>query len=169
MAEAVARPAASPGTWVDPYRAYNFKLLVNNVTEGHFTAVSGLGVRVERIAYREAGANAIVRAVPGQVTYEPVTLSYGLTAATELWDWLMAAVEGRVSRRNVSIAVLDASGAAEVLRWNLLNAWPCEWHGAPLDAMSRELAIESLTLAHEGLERDGAGAPGPNAAGSPGR
>src|SRR5688500_9875188 len=107
MAEATAQPAAAPGTWIDPYRAYNFKLLVNNVTEGHFTAVSGLGVKVERIAYREAGANAIVRSVPGQVTYSAVTLSYGLTAAVELWDWLMAAVDGRVSRRNVSIAMLD--------------------------------------------------------------
>jgi phage tail-like protein len=166
MAEGVAQ--ASPGTWIDPYRAYNFKLVINNVTEGHFTEVTGLGVRIEQIAYREAGANAIVRAVPGQVTYSAVSLRYGLTASVELWDWLMTAVEGRVERRNVSIAMLDSTGSAEVLRWNLLNAWPTEWHGAPLDAMTRELAIETLTLAHEGLERDNAGAAQGSAAGAPG-
>ena len=156
MPDVAATP--QPGTWVDPYRAYNFKLLINNVTNGHFTEVTGLGVQVERISYREAGNNSIVRAVPGRVTYPPVTLRYGLTAAQELWDWLMAAVNGRVDRRNVSIVMLDSAGATEVLRWNLLNAWPQEWYGAPLDAMSRELAIETLTLAHEGLDREAAGA-----------
>jgi phage tail-like protein len=154
MPEVTATPAAQPGNWVDPLRAYNFKLLINNVTEGHFTSVAGLGVQVERIAYREGGNNSVVRAIPGRVTYAAVTLRYGLTASEELWSWLMSAVEGRVSRRNVSIVMLDASGSTEVLRWNLINAWPQEWFGAPLDAMSQELAIESLVLAHEGLHRE---------------
>ena len=160
MTQAVARPAAQPGNWVDPYRAYNFKLLINNVTEGHFTEVTGLGVKVDRISYREAGNNAIVRAIPGRVTYSAVTLRFGLTTSQELWDWLMTAVEGRVSRRNVSIVMLDSSGVSEVLRWNLINAWPEEWYGAPLDAMSRDLAIETLVLAHEGLQRETSGGAG---------
>jgi phage tail-like protein len=154
MPDVTAIPAAQPGNWVDPLRSYNFKLLINNVTEGHFTEVTGLGVQVERISYREAGNNAVVRAIPGRVTYASVTLRYGLTSSHELWDWLMTAVEGRVSRRNVSVVMLDSSGTAEVLRWNLINAWPQEWYGAPLDAMSRELAIETLVLAHEGLHRE---------------
>jgi phage tail-like protein len=149
---------STPGTWVDPYRAYNFKLLINSVTSGHFTEVSGLGVQVERISYREAGNNSIVRAIPGRITYPSVTLRYGLTSSAELWDWLMTAVNGEVNRRNASIVMLDSAGSTEVLRWNLLNAWPQEWLGAPLDAMSRELAIETLVLAHEGLERESGGA-----------
>lgn len=154
MPDVAAQPAAQPGTWVDPYRAYNFRLLINNVTSGHFTEVSGLGVKVERISYREAGNNSIVRAIPGRVTYPSVTLRFGLTSSVELWDWLMSAVTGRVNRRNPSILMLDPSGSTEVLRWNLVNAWPEEWIGAPLDAMSRELAIETLVLAHEGLQRE---------------
>jgi phage tail-like protein len=163
MPEVTARPAAQPGNWVDPYRAYNFKLLVNGVTSGHFTEVGGLGVKVERISYREAGNNAIVRAIPGRVTYPAVTLRYGLTSSAELWDWLLTAVGGQVSRRNASIVMLDSTGSTEVLRWNLLNAWPQEWHGAPLDALSRELAIETLVLAHEGLDREAGGAAAPSA------
>jgi phage tail-like protein len=61
--------------------------------------------------------------------------------------------------------MLDSAGANEVLRWNLRSAWPQEWYGAPLDAMSRELAIESLVLAHEGLTRETA--RGGTAAGAP--
>ncbi len=151
--------SAQPGATVDPYRAYNFKLLINSVTSGHFTEVSGLGVRVERISYREAGNNSVVRAIPGRVTYPPVTLRYGVTASAELWDWMMTGVNGAVSRRNVSIVMLDPAGSSEVLRWNLFNAWPQEWFGAPMDAMSRELAIETLVLAHDGLDREASGAP----------
>jgi phage tail-like protein len=150
----VAAVAAAPGTIVDPYRAYNFKLLINNMTEGHFTEVGGLGVKVETINYREAGNNSVVRAIPGRVTYSPVTLRFGLTSSADLWEWLMTAVEGRVNRRNVSIVMLDSSGSAEALRWNLVNAWPQEWYGAPLDALSRELAVETLVLAHDGIHRE---------------
>jgi phage tail-like protein len=157
----VANSGAQPGTWVDPYRAYNFKLLVNGVAEGHFTEVAGLGVKVERISYREAGNNAGVRAIPGRVTYSPVTLRFGLTSSMDMWRWLTSAVEGKVQRRNVSVVVLDPGGTAEVLRWNLLNAWPEEWYGASLDALSHDLAIETLVLAHEGLQRETAsGRPG---------
>jgi phage tail-like protein len=154
MPEVTAVPAASPGNLVDPYRAYNFKLLINNVTEGHFTEVSGLGVKVETIAYREAGNHSVVRAIPGRVTYTPVTLRFGLTSSVDLWEWLMTAVEGKVNRRNISIVMLDSSGSAEALRWNLANAWPQEWYGSPLDAMSRELAVETLVLAHDGIQRE---------------
>lgn len=37
--------------------------------------------------------------------------------------------------------------------WTLANAWASEWHGAVLDAMSHELAIETLVIAHEGIQR----------------
>jgi phage tail-like protein len=160
MPEVVAKPAAQPGNVVDPLRAYHFNLIINNVTSGHFVSASGFDVLVDKILYREAGLNQIVRAIPGRVTYSSVTLRYGLTTTTELWDWLMSAVNGRVSRRNVTIAMLDSTGSNTVLRWKLANAWPEQWHGAALDAFSRELAIETLVLAHDGLEREaGGGAP----------
>src|SRR5512142_2765647 len=105
--------AATPGTVVDPYRAYNVKLEIQGIVEGHFTACSGLGVNVSVIKYREGGLRNAVRAIPGQVDYEPITLHYGLTSSRDLFDWLMTAVNGSVDRKNVSIIILDAAGAAE--------------------------------------------------------
>lgn len=140
-------------TTTDPYRAYNFKLDIAGVTEGHFTECTGLGVKVESIRYREAGNNQVVRHVPGPVDYASVTLRYGLTSSRELWEWLMTGVRGRVERKNVSIIMLDSEGSNEVTRWNLTDAWPSEWRGAPLDALNREIAIESLTLVFDSLER----------------
>lgn len=137
----------------DPYRSYNFKLDINGISEGHFTECSGLNVKVETISYREAGANQLVRKIPGPVDYAAVTLRYGVTNSRELWDWLMTAVEGSVERKNVSIVLLDSSGSSEVMRWNLQDAWPSEWQGAALNATDRAIAIDSLTLVFDRLER----------------
>ncbi|MFF5174633.1 phage tail protein [Micromonospora sp. NPDC000089] len=149
-----------PGAPVDPYRAYNFKLLINGITNGHFTEVSGLGMTIHREPYREAG-NDRIRAIPGQVDYEPVTLHFGLTPSRDLWDWVNAAAKGTVSRRNVSVVLLDAAGTTEVLRWNLINAWPMRWRGAHLHTLSQEIAIVALTIAYEGLELEPGSAAAP--------
>lgn len=139
--------------YTSPYRSYNFKLSIQGVTEGHFTECNGLGVSVDVIRYREAGSDQQLRCLPGPVNYSDVTLRYGLTDSRELWDWLMTAVDGQVERKNISILMLDAEGVNEVMRWNLINAWPSEWRGTMLDAMSREAAIESLTLVFESVDR----------------
>ena len=135
------------------YRAYNFKLDIQGVIAAYFTEVSGLGVRVEVIDYREGGGPPAVRRLPGRLTVGEVTLRYGLTNSTYLWDWLMSAVRGKVERRNLSIILVGTDGITEVTRWNLTNAWVCEWRGAKLDALGQEVALEHMTLVPETLER----------------
>jgi phage tail-like protein len=39
------------------------------------------------------------------------------------------------------------------MRWNFVKAWPAKWTGPSLSAKSNDVAIETLELAHEGLER----------------
>ncbi len=146
-------PQAAPGAFKDPYGNYNFKLVVQGVTEGHFTQCTGLGARVEAIKYREGGTSQVVHRLPGRVEYSDVVLRYGLTSSRELWHWLESAMKGTVQRRNVSIIVLAQDGVTEAVRFNLINAWPSAWMGAPLDALANEVAIEELTLVYETLER----------------
>lgn len=147
------KPSAAPGAAGDPYRNYNFKLEIQGVTQGHFTQCSNIGARVQAISYREGGLQQLVRRLPGLVEYGDVTLRYGLTNSNELWLWFMSAVKGTVERKNVSVIMLDADGVTELMRWNLVNVWPREWRGAPLDAMGQEVAIEAVTLVYETLER----------------
>ena len=140
----------------DPYRNYNFTVEISGAAAGNFVECSGLGVRVEPISYREAGNQQIVRHIPGRVDDDGGVAHverFGLTSSRELWDWLMATAAGRVERRNVSIAMLNSEGNQETMRWNLINAWPSEWQGAPLDALGNEIAIESLSLVFDSLER----------------
>lgn len=139
----------------DPYRSYNFKLLIGDMTEGHFMECSGMGVKIESISYREAGNNQVVRKIPGPVEYGDIELKYGLTDSRVLWDWFMSGVNGNIERKNVSIQLLDSSGSLPVMQWDLINAWASEWKGAELDAMGKEIAIESVTLVYETLQRAG--------------
>lgn len=142
----------------DIFRNYNFIAELGQGQTAYFTEVDGLSVAVRTIEYREGGSAgggaAPVRKLPGRVEYGDVTLRWGLTADMKIWEWLMKAVSGEVERRQVSIILLPPHGGApEQTRWNLNNAWPCEWRGAKLDALAQGAAIETLVLAHEGLTR----------------
>ena len=142
-----------PGTFIDPYRSYNFQVQIRGVVEGHFTQCSSMSIKVDAISYREGGIQQIVHRLPGQVEYGDITLRYGLTNSSDLFDWMMSAVNGKVDRRTVAIVLLDADGVSEKLRWSLSNAWPSAWRAAPLDALNREVAIEELTLVYESIAR----------------
>jgi phage tail-like protein len=144
---------AQTGAWTDPYRAYNFKLEIQGVTEGHFTECSGLGVKVDVVSYREGGNSQVIHRLPGQVSYADVTLRYGLTNSRQLWEWFLTSMRGKVERRNISIVLVDSDGVTEAMRWNLINAWVSEWRGAVLNASTHEVAIEAMTIVFETLER----------------
>jgi phage tail-like protein len=144
---------AQPGTFVEPFRSYHFKILIDGISEAHFTECSGIGVRMQTIKYREAGDNQIVHSLPGPVEYSDVELSYGVTTSREIWDWLMSSISGKAERKNVSIIMLDNTGTQEMIRYNLIGAWPCEVVVAPLDALASTAAIERIRLACEQIER----------------
>ncbi len=141
------------GTWVDPFPAYNFKLMIQGVAEGHFTEFSGFDVTIDTQEYREAGQAQVVHKIPTLTRYGDVTLRYGLTSTTSLWDWFLATVRGELNRRNVTVMLLDSRGTQPVVQWNLLGALPVRWKGATLRATAREVAIEEIALAYEQLDR----------------
>jgi phage tail-like protein len=146
-----AQPAAAG--FKDPYGAFNFKVVIQGVGEAGFTRCSPLGAERKAVEYRQGGDHQVVHQLPGRVKYPSVTLYYGLTASKELWLWVDLAMKGTPKRLNVSIVVLAQDGSTEAVRFNLNNAWPTSWSGAPLDALGNETAIEQLTLVYETLER----------------
>ncbi len=138
---------------LDIYRAYNFVLDLQGVNAGFFTEVTGLSVDVEVIEYRSGGDAAAVSKLPGRVSYGDITLKWGVSDNRVLWEWLMTAVNGAVEKKDVSIVLMKPNGREEQTRWNLRNAWASRWRGSKLNAMGQDVAIETLTLAHEGIER----------------
>lgn len=136
----------------DPYKRFNFLVQIEGISQAGFSEVSGLETSIDPIDYREGG-DRIIRKLPGLRRVGNVTLKRGVTKSSELQDWHKNILQGQLDRRNVAIILLDDTGQ-EVVRWNLLDAWPCKWTGPDLDALSSEVAIEALELCAEGLERD---------------
>jgi phage tail-like protein len=135
----------------DPYKAFNFRVEIDGMTAA-FTEVSGLDSEVEVIDYREGGEETRTRKLPGLRKYSNIVLKRGITQDAQLWNWHKQVLDGNVHRRNGSVILLDDHGAEQV-RWNFVESWPCKYIGPTLNAKSTEAAIETLELAHEGLER----------------
>ena len=135
----------------DPFRSFNFKVEIDGITRAGFRECSGLDASQDPIEYREGTDALTARKMPGLTKYSNITLKWGMTDDTELWDWRKKAIAGKVERKNGSIVLLDESGE-EKLRWNFREAWPTKWTGPSFNATGNEVAIETLEITHEGLE-----------------
>jgi phage tail-like protein len=142
----------------DVFRNYGFFLELQGERAGYFSKVTGLGIQVESIEYREGGMPSTVYKLPGRTRINDIELSHGITQSDTLWRWLNSAVQGKVERRNVSIVLLAPDGIGEVVRWNLGNAWLRELDVHDFDAMGNEVLIEKILLTAETLERMASGA-----------
>ena len=135
----------------DPYKNFRFTVSIDAITVG-FSECYGLDAEVSVIEYREGGDH-IVRKLPGLVKFGNITLKRGITDSLELYNWFKAVMQGQNIRRDGSIVLLDDEMKA-VTRWNFRNAWPCKYQGPKLNAKGNEVAIETLELACEGIERE---------------
>lgn len=144
---------AQTGQRVDPFRNFNFLVELDGIAQASFTECSGLSTTTEVIENREGGDNVTVRKLPGKTSYSDISLKWGLTDSTELWDWRQQIVDGNIVRKNGSIVVFDLANSTEVARWNFVRAWPTKWEGPNLSAKGNDIAIDTLVLAHEGLAR----------------
>jgi phage tail-like protein len=139
------------GTRNDPLRTFNFELVIDNLSSGAFSEVSGLTADGDAVDYREGtDLRSNVRKLPGLRKYTNIMLKRGYTTNRELWDWYMNIVNGVPDRRNVTI-VLKNEQRQPVLRWHADEAWINKIEGPGFKAAGNEVAIESVELVHEGL------------------
>jgi phage tail-like protein len=144
---------AQTGVPADPYRNYNFLVEIDGIAQASFMECSGLDATTEIVEYREGGDNTTVRKLPGKTTYGDITLKGGLTDSKEIWAWRKQVIQGNVQRKNGSIVAFDLANSKEVARWNFVRGWPSKWEGPHWDARGKDIAVETLTIAHEGIER----------------
>ena len=141
----------APPQQADPYSVLRFRLEIEGLKASAFSECSGLSSSVEVIEYRTGGEPASTRKLPGLRKFANLTLRRGITKDRELWTWYKTVLDGAPKRRNGSVVLLDEDGN-DVLRWNFQRGWPCKYEGPALNALSSEVAIETLEIAHEGLE-----------------
>lgn len=127
--------------------------------DGGFQEVTGLELEMDAPEVQEGGRNDGVIRLAGRGKYGALTLKRGMLfpaegrVAGDLWAWLQGILAGErpVRRYDGRVDVLDAAGGRVVATWSFVRALPTKLAGPRLDARTGEVAIEELTLAHEGL------------------
>jgi len=136
----------------DPYGQFNFLIEIDGVVKGGFSEASGLTTDTNIIEYREgAEQQGTTRKLPGLMKFNNIVLKRGYTADKKLYEWRKKVMDGKTQRASGSIVLLDEA-RNESLRWNFREGWPSKWEGPALNAKTSEVAIETLEIAHEGLE-----------------
>ena len=145
----------------NPYGAFNFLVALGGTQGdggegsiiGGFSDVSGLGTDVSYSDYRNGNERFnTVRKVPNTHKPDDVTLKRGVVGSDDLWQWLKGVRDGTADPRNVTIFLLDEA-RNPVVTWSLRNAQPKKWTGPTLAAKGGgEVAMEEISLVHEGLE-----------------
>lgn len=139
---------ASPGTRVDPYRGYNFRVEIDTI-KAFFKDCSGLNLTTDTVDYREGTDMPLsVRKLTGLRKYSNITLKRGYTQNEDLWKWYRNVINGVSDRRNGAIVLQDEQHN-DVLRWTFVNAIICKWEGPTMNATSNDVAIETIEICPE--------------------
>lgn len=135
--------------------ANRFYVQIEQDMAASFSECSGLGMSVKYETYIEGGVNHQRRVILGDTDFTDVTLKRGITDSTTFWEWIQEVIEEKPNcRRNVGILLFNQAGET-MQSWTLIGAVPVEWKVDSLQASSESVALESLTLAYEGLKVEG--------------
>jgi phage tail-like protein len=138
---------------IRPQPKFHFSVQFGDGTEAKFQEVSGLDTEAEMIDFRH-GNSPIFSPIkmPGLHKVGDVTLRRGVVAGdSDLWNWLKEVKANTPKRRTVTVSLIEATGKPARV-WRINNAWPTKITAGDLKADGNDVAIESLELAHEGIE-----------------
>jgi phage tail-like protein len=144
------------GSRTDPLVGYHFHVEIDGITQAMFRECTGLDSESEIIEYKEAGKDGqtIFRKQPGALKWSNIELKRGITDVMELWEWRKLVEQGKVNEaRKSGSVVLYNQANEEIARWNFVDGWPSKISGPQAKADGNEVAVEGLTIAHEGMER----------------
>lgn len=140
----------------DPLIGAHFALDVDGVVSAFFKEASGFNNSSEVVTHQavDAQGRTVIQKIPGTLTWDDIILRRGITDDKGLWDWRQKVIDGLVSeaRANGSVIMYNSMNE-EVARFNFSNGWPSGWKGPDVNSEDQSVAIEEITITHEGLER----------------
>jgi len=148
----------------EPYKNFKFRVKWDGRYVAGVCRAGPLKRTVEVVEHREGGDPNTIHKGPGQVFFEPITLKRGVTHdleferwANKVWNfgaYLGSEVSLKDFRKDIVIELYNEAGQ-KVIAYNVYRCWVSEYVALPeLDADDSEVAIERITLEHEGWERD---------------
>jgi phage tail-like protein len=132
----------------------SFRLKVGE-SDWAFREVSGVDSESEVIEFRASGSHGEedLRVLPGRMKRSNIELKRGVDVDMSLWKWRKQVIDGdaRDAVANGTIEVVDHKGDP-IAVYSIKNAWPSKYTGAGTSLASGS-AFESITIAHEGIDR----------------
>ena len=118
-----------------------------------FTEVTGLDMQLEAIEYREGSSPTYSKVkMPGLHKFSNITLKRGtFSGDLEFYTWIKTVNMNQIERRDLVISLLNENHEP-VVTWKAINAFPVKVQASDLKADGNEVAIETLEIAHEGLD-----------------
>jgi phage tail-like protein len=144
---------------------FNFQVHLYNesnnqmLCQGLFSEVQGLEVTMEPRAIQVGGRNWGEVQRIGLTKFSPIVLKRGVTELNDLWSWFDATTRGNNYgyRLQGEIRVLDPKVPQQgqeretLIIWRLSGVMPTRFKGPDLSSVANQVAIEEITLVHEGL------------------
>jgi len=140
----------SGSTW--PLIKFSFLVKFGD-QEASFQEVTGLNSETQAIEYR-AGNSKVFSTVkmPGIKKYGNVTLKKGVfNNGNNFRDLYQKMVMNTFERKTITISLLDEKNGV-AMSWTLNNAFPVKITVSDMKSDGNEIAVETIELAHEGLE-----------------
>lgn len=118
-----------------------------------FSEVTGLDIQLEPIEYREGSSPQFSKIkMPGLQKFSNITLKRGtISDDKEFYTWIKTVKMNTIERRDLTISLLNEN-REPVISWKVINAFPIKVQASDLKADGNEVAIETIELAHEGLD-----------------
>ena len=135
-----------------PLPVFHFTVQWGGIRIG-FSEVTGLTQENQAIEYRDGSflEYSSIK-MPGLRKFGNITMKRGVVAGdNEFFSWLSTVKLNTVERRDLTISLLNEEHLP-MMTWKVHNAFPVKVEGPQLKASGNEVAIESIELAHEGLE-----------------
>jgi phage tail-like protein len=123
-----------------------------------FQEVSGLDIEFEMLEYREGSSLEYNKInMPGMVKYTDIVLKRGVFKGdNEFYEWMQTNKLNTAERRDITIGLLNEAHEPMVV-WTVKNAWAKKIQSTDLKAEGNEVAIETLTVCHEGITMENLG------------
>jgi phage tail-like protein len=140
----------SPG---DAHLPLKQALLLPLVALAGFQQVTGLQGELEVMAYPEGGRNDMVHQLPVRHSWGRIVLHRGVMRDPGLWSWYQAGLADSLGARRDGVIVQCTPQGIPAIAYTFTGGLAAKWSGPALNAHDNAIGIETLEIAHEGLER----------------
>jgi phage tail-like protein len=150
--------------YVEHYATFQFQVEIDGKSVATFSECGGLEMNVKYDEVREGGQNEFVHRLPSRVEYGNLVLKRGFVPAdgtlagegvSEFFRWCLTGLNRQgslVQRRDVTVTLISQGAGTRIYSWVFRRCYPVKWSGPSLKTGDNSIAIESLELAHEGLQ-----------------